>query len=152
LMPAQQVGQCDDTSPTAITENSFGNARINCVTHAQLVEAIPSASAAAGIVPGKHAALNSGILLRASAGNLYGIEASTTGVAGYLLVLNAAAVPGGGPVVPVAHCYIAAFGTCGLNYNPPLALNVGVVALFSSATTPFTFTPSATAAFVAQVQ
>lgn len=32
------VGQCDDTSPTALTENSFGHARINCTTHAQLVD------------------------------------------------------------------------------------------------------------------
>lgn len=36
------VGQCDDTSPTALTENSFGHARINCTTHAQLVELVAS--------------------------------------------------------------------------------------------------------------
>lgn len=40
-----QLGQCDDTSPTALTENSFGNARIDCNQHSQLVTMIPSATA-----------------------------------------------------------------------------------------------------------
>lgn len=42
---AAQVGQCDDTSPTAITENSFGNQRIDCATHAHITTPVPSATA-----------------------------------------------------------------------------------------------------------
>ena len=41
------VGQCDDTTPTALTENQFGHARINCTTHHQIVEvaaALPTGS------------------------------------------------------------------------------------------------------------
>lgn len=45
ITAAAQVGQCDDVSPTAITENSFGNARIDCASHAQLVTIVPSLSA-----------------------------------------------------------------------------------------------------------
>jgi len=152
LMPAQQVGQCDDTSPTAITENSFGNARINCTTHAQLVEALPSASAASGIVLVRNAALNSALIIKAAAGNLYGVEVTTTGAAGYMLLLNATAVPGAGAVVPEAHCYVPAFGTCGLNFNPPAFLSTGAVVVFTTATTPFTYTPSTTVSFSGQMQ
>jgi hypothetical protein len=38
LQAQAMVGQCDDTSPTSLTENQFGHARINCTTHHQLVE------------------------------------------------------------------------------------------------------------------
>lgn len=38
LVASATVGQCDDTSPTALTENQFGHARINCTTHHQIVE------------------------------------------------------------------------------------------------------------------
>lgn len=34
------VGQCDDTSPTALTENQFGHIRINCTTHNLPVEVV----------------------------------------------------------------------------------------------------------------
>lgn len=47
LPAAAMVGQCDDTTPTALTENQFGHARINCTTHQQLVEvgtALPAGS------------------------------------------------------------------------------------------------------------
>lgn len=33
IATAANVAQCDDTSPLALTENSFGNVRINCTTH-----------------------------------------------------------------------------------------------------------------------
>lgn len=38
LATSQAVGQCDDTTPTALTENSFGNVRMDCVTHALRVD------------------------------------------------------------------------------------------------------------------
>lgn len=38
--------QCDDTTPAAITENQFGNARMNCTTHAQLTQLIDTAGVA----------------------------------------------------------------------------------------------------------
>ncbi len=37
LATAQLVAQCDDTSPTAITENSFGNLRFGCTDHSLLM-------------------------------------------------------------------------------------------------------------------
>ena len=53
LQALAMVGQCDDTSPTALTENQFGHARINCTTHHQLVEvgaALPTGSNTIGNV------------------------------------------------------------------------------------------------------
>lgn len=37
IAAAAGLGQCDDTTPTALTENSFGNARIDCTDHTQIV-------------------------------------------------------------------------------------------------------------------
>lgn len=48
LATSQLVGQCDDTSPVAITENSFGNARVNCADHALLIGGAIAEDAAAG--------------------------------------------------------------------------------------------------------
>lgn len=36
LATAAQIGQCDDTTPTALTENQFGNVRIDCTDHTQV--------------------------------------------------------------------------------------------------------------------
>lgn len=38
ITAAGLVGQCDDTTPTALTENSFGNIRIDCTTHALITQ------------------------------------------------------------------------------------------------------------------
>lgn len=71
---AGQLGQCDDTSPTAITENSFGNARIDCATHAQIVTSVPSATAGGtSIFTLTLAASTNATNVKASAGQLYGI-------------------------------------------------------------------------------
>lgn len=42
---AQVVGQCDDTSPTALTENQFGNARIDCTAHTLAVGGLVTTAA-----------------------------------------------------------------------------------------------------------
>jgi hypothetical protein len=114
--------------------------------------AIPSSAAVAGIAPVSSAALETGHVLKASAGNLYGVEVTTTGVAGYLEVFNSTTVPAAGAVTPVAHCYVVAFGTCGLQFTPPMVMATGISVAFSASTTPFTKTDSATAAFSGQVQ
>lgn len=65
------VGQCDDTSPTALTENQFGHARLNCTTHHQIVEvgaALPAGSNSIGQVTANAGTnLNTSALLTTSA-------------------------------------------------------------------------------------
>lgn len=152
LPAAQQVGQCDDTSPTTITENSFGNGRIDCTTHAFPVEIMPTPAASAGIAAVVSSALETGHVLLAGAGNLYGAEVATTSAAGYLLVFNSTTVPAAGAVTPVAVCYAGAFGTCALQFDPPLVMSTGISVAFSVAVTPFTKTDSATAFLSGQVR
>jgi hypothetical protein len=94
--------------------------------------------------------LSSAFAIKASAGVLYGISISTTSTGGYLVLVNAAASPGAGAIVPVASCYVPAFGTCGLQYTPPASFSLGIQAVFTTAATPYTYTPSATAQFSSQ--
>lgn len=70
-----QMGQCDDTSPTALTENSFGNARVDCATHAQLTTAVPSATAGGTtLYTLTLAASTNATNVKASAGQVYSIS------------------------------------------------------------------------------
>jgi hypothetical protein len=144
-------GQCDDTSPTALSENSWGNGRVDCTTHGQYVERLPTASSTAGIAAVVSGSLETGHVLKNAAGSLYSVEVATTSAAGYMLVFNSTTVPSAGAVTPVAVCYVPAFGTCALNFDPPLVLATGISVGFSIATTPFTKTDSATAFISGQV-
>lgn len=71
LPAAAIVGQCDDTTPTALTENQFGHARINCTTHQQLIEvgtALPTGTNSIGQVTANAGTnLNTSALLTTSA-------------------------------------------------------------------------------------
>ncbi len=152
LATAQAVGQCDDTSPTSLTENQFGNVREDCTTHAVATEIMPTAAASAGIAAVVSSALETGHILKGSAGNLYGVAVTTTTVAGYLEVFNSTTVPSAGAVTPVAACYAGAFATCALQFSPPQAFSTGISVAFSASTTPFTKTDSATAFISGQTQ
>lgn len=116
------------------------------------VEIAPTSGAAAGIAAVVSSTLETGHVLKNAAGNLYGVEVVTTSVAGYLLVFNATAVPAAGAVTPVAACYAGAFGTCALNFMPPLVMSTGISVAFSASTTPFTKTDSATAFLSGQIK
>ena len=116
------------------------------------VEIAPPAGAAAGMAAVVSASLETGHVLKGSAGNLYGVEVVTTTVAGYLEVFNATTVPAAGAVTPVAACYVGAFGTCALNFMPPLVMATGISVAFSASTTPFTKTDSATAFLSGQIK
>lgn len=65
------AGQCDDTSPAALTENQFGHWRINCSTHHGLVEiaaALPTGTNSIGQVTANAGTnLNTSSLLTTSA-------------------------------------------------------------------------------------
>lgn len=69
------IGQCDDVSPTALTENSFGNARIDCASHAVLTTPTPSATAGGTtLFTLTLAASTNATNVKASAGQLYSIS------------------------------------------------------------------------------
>lgn len=113
----------------------------------------PSSLAAVGITSIVSGAAESGHVLKASAGNLYGTYVTTGATPGYLLVFDATAVPSNGAVTP-KQCIVApANATTGLTFNsgPPSVFATGISEAFST-TGCFTLTLSATAFFNGRVQ
>jgi len=112
---------------------------------------VPTSSTSASIKPVVSTALETGHVLKNAAGNLYGLNVSTTTAAGRVLIHDAAAVPGAGAVTPIRDYPIAAGQSIDLTFEPPLQCITGISVSFSTATTPFTQTNSATAFFSGQV-
>ena len=105
----------------------------------------PTTTAGAGIVPVVSTALETGHVIKASAGNLYRINCEATTVAGIFLVHNSATVPAAGAVTPVKAYPVGIGQGIDVPFNPPLRLGTGISVSFTSAATPFTQTDSATA-------
>jgi hypothetical protein len=105
----------------------------------------PVTSAAAGIVPVVSTTLETGHVIKASAGNLYGLNVATTTVAGFVQIFNSTTVPAAGAVTPIKAYYVPALSTLVIGFDPPMQCATGISVAFSSAATPFTKTDSATA-------
>lgn len=115
----------------------------------------PSSAAAVGIVPVVSTAAESNHVLKASAGNLYGLTAAIGATSGYVMIFDATSAPVDGAVTP-KYCFpVNSNGTNGgiaVGWkSPPAAFATGITAVFSS-TGCFTKTASATASFFAQAQ
>ncbi len=98
-----------------------------------------------GIIPVVSTAVETGHVIKASAGNLYSVSVTTGAVAGRVLIHNSATVPAAGAVTPVDCAIVSANSTVMLSYDPPIELSAGISVSFSTATTCFTQTDSATA-------
>jgi hypothetical protein len=119
---------------------------------AQLVSLISDTSANVAIVPVVSSAVESGHVLKASAGNLYRIRVTTGGTAGYVGVSNATTVPADGAVTPQLCQAVAANSTVEIDHSViPDRYSTGISAWFSS-TGCFTKTASATAMIEGFVQ
>jgi len=105
----------------------------------------PTAGAAAGIAPVVSTALETGHVIKAGAGNLYGLNVMSTTVAGMVLVFNSTTVPAAGAVTPVKAYNLPANSTLIVGFDPPEKFTTGISVAFSIAVTPFTKTDSATA-------
>lgn len=113
--------------------------------------AAPSASSAVAVTPVVSTAAEANHVLKAGAGNLYGLSVTTGATAGYILLFNATSAPADGAVAPL-FCYsIPASTSAGIAYNVPAAFSTGITASFSS-TGCFTKTASATAFFSGSVK
>lgn len=118
------LGECDDTSPTAITENQVGTARINCTTRELLVAPTPYPS---GATPetASSAVVNNAVAtatLAASAGKTTYITgftctpgAATTGVSGITLTVT-------GTITGTLNYIAPVYGT-GFTVWSPLTIN-----------------------------
>ena len=112
----------------------------------------PSSSSSAGITPVVSSAAEGSHVLKASAGNLYGLSATSGASAGYVMVFNATSAPADGAVTPI-FCYsIPATSSLGSDYSgAPAVFATGITIVFST-TGCFTKTISATAFFAGSVK
>ena len=107
----------------------------------------PSATTTYGITPGSSTVLESGHILKASAGNLYSLYVTTSYDAGFLMTFNSTTIPANGVVTPVECFLVPAYSTGSLDFSSiPDFYSTGITVAFST-TGPFTKTASATCFF-----
>jgi hypothetical protein len=115
--------------------------------------AAPTSSSSFAITPGASSALESGHVLKASAGNLYSLYVYSSDVDGYLMTFNASSIPPDGPVTPVEFLPVFAGSSATIDFTGsiPDYYSAGIVAVFST-TGPFAKAGSSTAFFKWRVQ
>lgn len=134
----------DSTGQVAITQTTPGT------TNGVAIAA--NSGAGVALTPTVTSAAGNSLVLKASAGNLYGIYATNlTATAGFLVVLNATSAPADGAITPLACVPLTANGVASVNYNPgPVArYSTGITAVVTSASTCFTKTTGVITAFIA---
>ena len=106
---------------------------------------VPSGDSSAALTPNAANAVSSGLLLKGSAGNLHRLNCVSGGTAGYVMVLDLAALPGAdGTVAPKFVMPINPNTGISELFDPPLRFANGIALMFSS-TGPYALTRSATA-------
>lgn len=111
----------------------------------------PTANAGGGIVSVVSPSAENSRVLKASAGNLYSAYAANhTATAGFLLVLNATAVPADGAVTPLECAALPANGNASVSYNPGPAsvYSTGITVVLSSGANCFTKTTGVITGFI----
>lgn len=106
-----------------------------------------------GITPVVSTAAESGHVLKASAGVLWGLTAATGASAGFVMVFNATSAPVDGAVTPIECLPVAANSAVAVSFagGPAAAYSTGITVVFST-TGCFTKTASATAFFSGKIQ
>ncbi len=145
----QQVGGKFETTPIVLTNGQQGVLQQDA--NQDLLTVIsPSTLAAVAIVPVASAAVENGHVLKASAGNLYGLVVTST-VNGLVMIFNSTTVPGNGAVTPL-YCLrltpdSGGAGTFGINFlpGPPASFSTGISWAMSTGTNCANLTLSATA-------
>lgn len=104
----------------------------------------PNALATSGTTGGATTVAAGSLILKASAGNLYGFNAVSGASAGYLLIYDSATVPADGATTPKRAYVLAANSSIDVSLPVPDRFASGIVMVFST-TGPFLKTISATA-------
>jgi hypothetical protein len=145
--PAQTAIACAyNTTIPSLTAATYG--LVQCDAAGRL---ILSSTVGAGSTPVPSTTLESSHVLKASAGSLLSLSATTTTVAGWVMVFNATSAPVDGAVTPIYAWQVPANGVLTMSWPVPAAFSTGITVAFSS-TGPTTKTASATAFFTGQVQ
>lgn len=116
------------------------------------VQQIPSALLAAGITPVVTSAVGGSLVVKASAGNLYGVNVVAGASAGFVLIYNTTTAPVDGAVTPVKCLPLAANAGLEIAYRDnPTRYSTGITVVFST-TGCFSQTISATAFISAEAK
>lgn len=143
LRTYDQLGLYDGT--TTDFARSIEGASAGTGVGVTAVAVAPNSSANAAITSVQCSAVCSGLVIKASAGNLYHISATSGATAGYLLVTNTTTVPADGAVTPAICRVLPANSSIEVDHSTaPDRFATGVSAAFST-TGCFTKTASATA-------
>lgn len=105
----------------------------------------PLGVAAEAVTPVVTSALATSKVIKAGPGNLHSINCAATTAAGMFLIHNATSAPAAGAVTPIKAYPVAIGQGLDISYDPPLRFSTGISVTFSTATTPYTQTDSATA-------
>lgn len=104
---------------------------------------------ASGVATTRTTAADGSLVVKASAGNLYGFNVVAGASAGYILIYNSTTVPADGATQPFFALPVAANAGIAYNFDTPLRFTTGIVLVFST-TGPFTKTISNTAFLAGQ--
>lgn len=138
-LPAYPPYQLNGTAPVTI-DKTTGGLRILCVSGCSsgTGTAVPASSSAA-VGPMPATSITSSLIAKASAGNLYGYSITAGSTAGYLALLNAAAVPSGGTAISPIECIpVAVTSYVARRQDIPDRYGTGIVAVFTSSCTTYT--------------
>lgn len=114
----------------------------------------PSSAAAAAATSASSTAAGSNLVLKASAGNLYGLTITIGATSGYVMLFDATSLPSNGAVTPVWCRPVDSNGTNGAlsaSWATPKRFGTGITAGFST-TGCFNLTASATGNFFGEYQ
>ena len=104
-----------------------------------------------GLAPVVSGSAENNQVLKAAAGNLYGVYAvNLTSTAGFLIILNSTTAPGDGAVTPLDVAYLPANGVASIDCSgaTPHYYGTGITAVLTSAVTPFTKTTGVITGFI----
>jgi len=131
-----------------VYQGQDGQTRESIGTFSQL-----ATGAGSGTTTAASAAASAGIIAKGAPGNLYGFNVASGASAGVVQVFNSATIPADGTVSPVKCFYLAASTSLDANLRAaPVFMSVGIVVVFSSGSSCFTKTASATAFISADVK
>lgn len=111
----------------------------------------PTDSAGAALTTTATAAVAGSLVLKASAGNLYGYNVVAGATAGYLMIFNSTTAPADGAVTPLVCVAVAANASVDRSFDIPRRFTTGITMVFST-TGPFNKTVSNTAFLAGAVQ
>lgn len=114
-------------------------------TNPSSVSETPNSASTSAPTSTQTATASASLIAKSTGGNCYGFNIVSGATAGYFLLFNSATVPADGTVTPFRAYKMAADTSLGIHWDVPRRLSNGIVGVFSSATTPFTKTASATA-------